>query len=44
MAKKPSYEELKQRIKELEQAESGRKWAEKALRENEDKYRTYTEV
>ena len=43
MAKKPTYEELENRIHELEQAESGRKWAEKALRESEDKYRTYIE-
>ena len=43
MAKKPTYEELEQRVKELEQAESGRKWAEKTLRESEEKYRTYIE-
>ena len=43
MVKKPSYEELEQRIKELERAESGRKWAEKALRESEGKYHAYLE-
>ena len=43
MAKKPTYEELEQRVKELEQAECGRKWAEKTLRESEEKYRTYIE-
>ena len=43
MAKKPTYEELEQRVKELEQAESGRKWAEKTLRKSEEKYRAYIE-
>jgi len=35
MANKPSYEELEQRVKELDQAESGRKGAEEALLESE---------
>ena len=43
MTIKPTYEELEQRVKELEQAESGRKWAEKTLRKSEEKYRAYIE-
>ena len=54
MAKKPAYEELEQRIKELEikfaraQAEetpekSDLKLKEKAMRESEERYRTLTE-
>ena len=38
MAKKPTYEELEQRIKALEQAESMRKQAETELRRSEKKY------
>ncbi|MFC1813454.1 PAS domain S-box protein [Thermodesulfobacteriota bacterium] len=36
MSDKPTYEELEQRIKQLEKAESGRKQAEKALRKSEE--------
>jgi len=39
MAGKPTYEELEQRIKKLENAESERKQTEEALRESEEKYR-----
>ena len=39
MAKKPTYEELEQRIKELEKESDERKRAEEALRESEKKYR-----
>ena len=39
MADKPTYEEIGQRVKKLEKAESGRSRAEKALRESEEKYR-----
>lgn len=38
MPKKPTYEELEQRVRELEQAESERKQVEALLRENEQKY------
>ena len=40
MAKKLTYEELEQRVKELEKEASKRKQAEEALRESEEKYRT----
>ncbi|MGA7146391.1 MAG: PAS domain S-box protein [Desulfobacterales bacterium] len=40
MPKKPTYEELEQRIQELEQAESELKTTEKALRESEERFRT----
>jgi len=39
MSEKPSYEELEQRVRELEQAESDHKLAEKALRESEQRFR-----
>jgi len=39
MSEKPTYEELDQRVRELEIAESERKRAEEALRESEEKYR-----
>ena len=39
MSEKPTYEELEQRIQELEIVESDRKRTEKALRESEEKYR-----
>ncbi len=40
MGEKPTYEELAQRVRELEQAESERKKPEEALRENEDNLRS----
>ena len=44
MAKKPTYEELEQRVKALEKkAEQGNQ-AEEALRESEEKYRTILET
>jgi PAS domain-containing protein len=43
MAKKRTYEKLRQRVKELEKESSKRKRAEKALRESEEKYRTILE-
>jgi len=39
MAKKPTYEELEQKIKELEKKATKRKHVEKELRESEHKYR-----
>ena len=39
MIKKPTYEELEQRIQELEQAEFKRKTADRALREREELFR-----
>ena len=39
MAGKPTYEELEQRIKELEKAEAERGQTEEALLESEEKYR-----
>ena len=38
MPEKPTYEELEQRLQELEQAESGRKRAEEALQESKHHY------
>ena len=43
MAQKPTYEELKKRIKELEQVKSDHKRSKEALRESEDKYRVLIE-
>ena len=43
MSKKPTYEEIEQRIKELENEAVKRKQAEKALRESEDNIRTVLE-
>ena len=43
MAKKPTYEELEQRIKELENEALEPKRAEEALRESEEKYRALFE-
>lgn len=40
MAKKPTYEELEQRIKELEKEAIKRKQAEEALKESEERYST----
>ena len=42
MARRPTYEELEQRVKELEDEAFGRKQAEEALRESEDKWRSFT--
>ena len=42
MAKKPTYEELEQRVKELEKEVAKRKQAEDAPRESEEKYKTLT--
>ena len=39
MVDKPTYEELEQRVKKLEKAESERSRAEKALQESEENYR-----
>jgi PAS domain S-box-containing protein len=44
MAKKPTYEELKQRVKELKKLEAEYKQAEEALRESEGKYRHLFEM
>ena len=41
MPKKPAYEELEQRIQELEQVEIELKTAEKALRESEERYKNF---
>ena len=43
MSEKPTYEELEQRIRELEQAEYERKLTEKALRESEERYRSFVQ-
>ncbi|MCJ7579678.1 MAG: PAS domain-containing sensor histidine kinase [Candidatus Aminicenantes bacterium] len=43
MARKPTYEELEQRIKKLEKEAHNRKQAEEALRESEERYRTLYE-
>ncbi len=40
MANKPTYEELEQRVKELEKEFSRRMRAEEALRESEEKFRS----
>ncbi len=39
MAKKPTYEELEQRINELKKEAYKRKLSEEALRESEERYR-----
>ena len=44
MAKKPTYDELKQRVKELKKLEAEYKQAEEALRESEGKYRHLFEM
>jgi PAS domain S-box-containing protein len=41
---KPTYEELEQRVRELERAESERKSAEKELLESEEKFRNIVEI
>jgi len=43
MVNKPTYEQLEQRIRELEKEAVGRKRAEEALRESEEHYRTAIE-
>ena len=43
MPEKPTYEELEQRIQELEQAESKSKQVDRALLESEEKYRHLSE-
>ena len=43
MSEKPTYEQLEQRVRELEKAESERKQAEKALQESEQKFRSIFE-
>jgi PAS domain S-box-containing protein len=43
MVKKPTYEELERRVKELESEATLRKRAEEALRENEERFRAFME-
>ncbi|MBW1861359.1 MAG: PAS domain S-box protein [Deltaproteobacteria bacterium] len=43
MVKKPTYEELEQRVKELEKEAFKRKRAEEALKESEERYRLHFE-
>ena len=43
MPKKPTYDELEQRVKKFEQEVFDRKKSEEALEENEEKYRTILE-
>ena len=43
MVKKPTYEELEQRLRELEKESSRRQIAEAALRESEKKFRSLVE-
>ena len=44
MAKKPTYEELKQRVKELEDETVERKRTEEALRKSEEHFHTLIEL
>jgi PAS domain S-box-containing protein len=44
VSKKSTYEELEQRVQELEGAESASKRAEKELRESEEKFRNIAEI
>jgi len=44
MARKPTYEELETRVKELEKGAAKRKRAEQALKESEEKYRSMMEA
>jgi PAS domain S-box-containing protein len=43
MAKKPTYKELEQRVRELEEEYSKRKRAEEALRQSEERYRSFVD-
>ena len=43
MAKKPTYEELEQRVRELEKDSIVRRQIEEALRESEERFRTLIE-
>ena len=43
MSEKPTYEELEQRIQELEQAGPERKRAEEALRQSKERYQGVVE-
>jgi PAS domain-containing protein len=43
MVRKPTYEELEQRVKELEKEAINAKKAEEALRESEERYRSLIE-
>ena len=42
MARKLTYEELEQRVKELEKEAANSKWAERAVRESEEKFKAIT--
>jgi len=44
MAKRPTYEELEQRVKELKRQSLECKRAEEALREGENKYRELADL
>ena len=44
MSKKSTYEELEQRVQELEETESARKKSENELRESEEKFRGIAEI
>ncbi len=43
MARKPTYEELEQRVKELEKEAINAKKTEEALRESDERYRSLIE-
>ena len=44
MSEKPSYEELREKVQELEQAEIDRNQVEQALKESEEKYRRLVDL